>query len=97
MHEDNEFDRYGRTLLWIFEHILHTTLLSLLSLSSDYARRDRAKKLSATVRFITGQLIMFISIYYAPLYLALGRPHIITVISLSYLLFHFFDNNKKTF
>ncbi|RYR08264.1 hypothetical protein Ahy_B05g075857 isoform C [Arachis hypogaea] len=38
------------------------------------------KKLSATAGFITGQLIMFISIYYAPLHLALGRPHIITVI-----------------
>ncbi|RYR43450.1 hypothetical protein Ahy_A08g039861 isoform C [Arachis hypogaea] len=55
------------------------------------------KKLSATAGFITGQLIMFISIYYAPLHLALGRPHIITVIPLPYLLFHFFGNNKKNF
>ncbi|RYR41005.1 hypothetical protein Ahy_A09g046745 [Arachis hypogaea] len=43
------------------------------------------------------QLIMFISIYYAHLHLALGRPHIITVIPLLYLLFHFFGNNKKKF
>nr|YP_010517310.1 Ycf1 protein [Parkia timoriana]UXN45353.1 Ycf1 protein [Parkia timoriana] len=55
------------------------------------------KKVSATTGFITGQLMMFISIYYAPLHLALGRPHTITVIALPYLLFHFFCNNHKHF
>nr|QCL17975.1 hypothetical chloroplast RF19 [Geosiris aphylla] len=55
------------------------------------------KEVSATTGFITGQLIMFISIYYAPLHLALGRPHTITVIVLLYLLFHFFWNNHKNF
>ena len=53
------------------------------------------KKVSATTGFITGQLMMFISIYYAPLHLALGRPHTITVLALPYLLFHFFWNNNK--
>ena len=53
------------------------------------------KKVSATTGFITGQLMMFISIYYAPLHLALGRPHTITVIALPYLLFHFFCNNQN--
>nr|YP_009130088.1 hypothetical chloroplast RF19 [Campynema lineare]AJV88557.1 hypothetical chloroplast RF19 [Campynema lineare] len=53
------------------------------------------KEVSATTGFITGQLIMFISIYYAPLHLALGRPHTITVLVLPYLLFHFFWNNHK--
>nr|YP_010439720.1 Ycf1 protein [Viola betonicifolia]UTC33657.1 Ycf1 protein [Viola betonicifolia]UXO95085.1 Ycf1 protein [Viola betonicifolia] len=55
------------------------------------------KKISATTGFITGQLLMFISIYYAPLHLALGRPHTITVLALPYLLFHFFWNNHKHF
>nr|QYH50907.1 hypothetical chloroplast RF19 [Saussurea tanguensis] len=55
------------------------------------------KKVSATTGFITGQLIMFISIYYAPLHLALGRPHTITVLALPYLLFHFLCNNHKHF
>nr|YP_010513352.1 hypothetical protein Ycf1 [Centrosema coriaceum]UXL84923.1 hypothetical protein Ycf1 [Centrosema coriaceum] len=55
------------------------------------------KKISATTGFITGQLMMFISIYYAPLHLALGRPHTITVIALPYLLFQFFGNNHKNF
>nr|YP_010493664.1 Ycf1 protein [Lactuca dolichophylla]UWM96353.1 Ycf1 protein [Lactuca dolichophylla] len=55
------------------------------------------KKVSATTGFITGQLIMFISIYYAPLHLALGRPHTITVLALPYLLFHFFYNTHKHF
>nr|UTM94595.1 Ycf1 protein [Kerriothyrsus sp. 795] len=53
------------------------------------------KKVSATTGFIAGQLMMFISIYYAPLHLALGRPHTITVLALPYLLFHFFWNNHK--
>nr|UNA62968.1 hypothetical protein RF1 [Leea guineensis] len=55
------------------------------------------KKVSATTGFITGQLMMFISIYYAPLHLALGRPHTITVLALPYLLFHCFWNNHKHF
>ncbi|KAL0532663.1 hypothetical protein IC582_030682 [Cucumis melo] len=41
--------------------------------------------------------MMFISIYYAPLHLALGRPHTITVLALPYLLFYFFWNNHKHF
>nr|YP_010927835.1 Ycf1 protein [Cuphea arenarioides]WKK46798.1 Ycf1 protein [Cuphea arenarioides] len=55
------------------------------------------KKVSATTGFIAGQLMMLISIYYAPLHLALGRPHTITVLALPYLLFHFFWNNHKHF
>nr|YP_010758293.1 hypothetical chloroplast RF1 [Platanus orientalis]QWK41156.1 hypothetical chloroplast RF1 [Platanus x hispanica]WEW63656.1 hypothetical chloroplast RF1 [Platanus orientalis] len=55
------------------------------------------KEVSATTGFITGQLMMFISIYYAPLHLALGRPHTITVLVLPYLLFHFFWHNHKYF
>nr|YP_010724744.1 Ycf1 protein [Tigridia pavonia]WDW31957.1 Ycf1 protein [Tigridia pavonia] len=55
------------------------------------------KEVSATTGFITGQLMMFISIYYAPLHLALGRPHTITVLVLPYLLFHFFWSNQKNF
>nr|YP_009431445.1 hypothetical protein ycf1 [Anthericum ramosum]ASW26881.1 hypothetical protein ycf1 [Anthericum ramosum] len=55
------------------------------------------KEVSATTGFIMGQLMMFISIYYAPLHLALGRPHTITVLVLPYLLFHFFWNNHKNF
>ncbi|KAL5067662.1 hypothetical protein RYX36_018549 [Vicia faba] len=41
-------------------------------------------KISATTGFITGQLMMFISIYYAPLHLALSRPHTITVLTLPF-------------
>nr|QPP04873.1 Ycf1 protein [Asarum sieboldii]UAU40972.1 Ycf1 [Asarum heterotropoides var. seoulense]UAU40995.1 Ycf1 [Asarum heterotropoides var. seoulense]WRO36867.1 Ycf1 protein [Asarum chungbuensis]WRO36890.1 Ycf1 protein [Asarum chungbuensis] len=53
------------------------------------------KEVSATTGFITGQLMMFISIYYMPLHLALGRPHTITVLVLPYFIFHFFWNNHK--
>nr|YP_009486766.1 hypothetical protein RF1 [Piliostigma thonningii]AWB12989.1 hypothetical protein RF1 [Piliostigma thonningii] len=55
------------------------------------------KKVSAITGFITGQLIIFISIYYAPLHLALARPHTITFIAIPYLLFHFFWNNQKDY
>nr|YP_009967304.1 Ycf1 [Anthurium huixtlense]QIP53359.1 Ycf1 [Anthurium huixtlense] len=55
------------------------------------------KQISATTGFIMGQLMMFISIYYAPLHLALGKPHTITVLVLPYLLFHFLRNNNKNF
>ncbi|RYR72412.1 hypothetical protein Ahy_A02g006633 isoform B [Arachis hypogaea] len=69
---------------------LYYGFLSTFSIGPSYLFLLRArimqegteKKLSATAGFITGQLIMFISIYYAPLHLALGRPHIITVIPL---------------
>nr|YP_009669043.1 Ycf1 protein [Galphimia angustifolia]QCW94042.1 Ycf1 protein [Galphimia angustifolia] len=63
----------------------------------EEGERGTEKKVSATTGFITGQLVMFISIYYAPLHLALGRPHTITVLALPYLLFHFFWNNHKHF
>ncbi|KAM3301012.1 hypothetical protein P3S67_015512 [Capsicum chacoense] len=55
------------------------------------------KKVSAITGFIMGQLMIFISIYYAPLHLAMGRPHTINVLALPYLLFHFFWNNHKHF
>nr|YP_010829007.1 Ycf1 protein [Silene olgiana]YP_010829023.1 hypothetical chloroplast RF19 [Silene olgiana]WFF47122.1 Ycf1 protein [Silene olgiana]WFF47138.1 hypothetical chloroplast RF19 [Silene olgiana] len=55
------------------------------------------KKVAATTGFIMGQLMMFISIYYTPLHLALGRPHTITALVLPYFLFHFFSNNHKEF
>ncbi|KAK7234934.1 hypothetical protein RIF29_46532 [Crotalaria pallida] len=53
------------------------------------------KKISATTGFIGGQLMMFISLYYTPLHLALGRPYTIIVIALPYLFFHFFAKNHK--
>nr|YP_009868844.1 Ycf1 [Spatholobus pulcher]QKI32369.1 Ycf1 [Spatholobus pulcher] len=69
----------------------------LFLLRARLVEEGTEKKISATTGFITGQLIMFISIYYAPLHLALGRPHTITVIALPYLLFQFFANNHKNF
>nr|YP_010622182.1 Ycf1 [Artemisia santonicum]WBF92081.1 Ycf1 [Artemisia santonicum] len=69
----------------------------LFLLRAHVMEEGNEKKVSATTGFITGQLIMFISIYYAPLHLALGRPHTITVLALPYLLFHFFCNNHKHF
>ncbi|XP_059664048.1 uncharacterized mitochondrial protein AtMg00370-like [Cornus florida] len=72
-------------------------LFLLRARAMEEGKEGTEKKVSATTGFITGQLMMFISIYYAPLHLALGRPHTITVLSLPYLLFHFFWNNHKHF
>nr|UFJ43525.1 hypothetical chloroplast RF1 [Koelreuteria bipinnata] len=69
----------------------------LFLLRARVMEKGTEKKVSATTGFIAGQLMMFISIYYAPLHLALGRPHTITVLALPYLLFHFFWNNHKHF
>nr|YP_010305377.1 hypothetical chloroplast RF1 [Dendrobium sinominutiflorum]ULU19139.1 hypothetical chloroplast RF1 [Dendrobium sinominutiflorum] len=69
----------------------------LLLLRARVMEEGTEKEVSATTGFIAGQLMMFISIYYAPLHLALGRPHTITVLVLPYLLFHFFWNNHKNF
>nr|YP_010532607.1 hypothetical protein RF1 [Dictyosperma album]UXX43520.1 hypothetical protein RF1 [Dictyosperma album] len=70
---------------------------SLFLLRARVMEEGTEKEVSATTGFITGQLMMFISIYYAPLHLALGRPHTITVLVLPYLLFHFFWKNHKNF
>nr|QPZ49567.1 hypothetical protein ACSCB111 [Aconitum scaposum var. vaginatum] len=67
----------------------------LFLLRARVMKEGTEKEVSATTGFIAGQLMMFISIYYAPLHLALGRPHTITALVLPYLLFHFFWNNHK--
>ncbi|XP_057527625.1 protein TIC 214-like [Amaranthus tricolor] len=72
-------------------------LFLLRSQVMEEGEEGTEKKVSATTGFIMGQLMMFISIYYTPLHLALGRPHTITVLALPYLLFHFFWNNHKHF
>nr|QRG01088.1 hypothetical protein RF1 [Satyrium nepalense var. ciliatum] len=84
---------------------LYYGFLTTFSIGPSYLFLLRARvmeegteeEVSATTGFIAGQLMMFISIYYAPLHLALGRPHTITVLVLPYLLFHFFWNNHKNF
>ncbi|KAG4111806.1 hypothetical protein ERO13_D13G124850v2 [Gossypium hirsutum] len=87
---------------------LYYGFLTTLSLGPSYIFLLRArvmeereegteKRVSATTGFIAGQLMMFISIYYVPLHLALGKSHTITVLALPYLLFHFFWNNHKDF
>nr|YP_010006502.1 Ycf1 [Mitostemma brevifilis]YP_010006515.1 Ycf1 [Mitostemma brevifilis]QNR05177.1 Ycf1 [Mitostemma brevifilis]QNR05190.1 Ycf1 [Mitostemma brevifilis] len=55
------------------------------------------KKVSATTGFIMGQLVIFISTYYAPLHLALGRSHTITVLALAYFVFHFYWNSNEDY
>nr|UJI65759.1 Ycf1 protein [Corydalis fangshanensis] len=69
----------------------------LLLLRVRVMEEGSEKDVSSITGFLMGQLIMFISIYYAPLYLALGRPHTITILGLLYLLVYFFWRNEKDF
>nr|YP_009747721.1 Ycf1 protein [Lecanorchis kiusiana]QII89401.1 Ycf1 protein [Lecanorchis kiusiana] len=82
---------------------LYYGFLTTLSIGPSYIFILRARimeegterEVSATTGFIVGQLVMFISIYYMPLHLALDRPHTITFLGLPYLLFNFFCNNQQ--
>uniref|UniRef100_UPI0030FF1AE4 Ycf1 protein n=1 Tax=Dactylicapnos scandens TaxID=1406284 RepID=UPI0030FF1AE4 len=69
----------------------------LLLLRTRFMEEGSEKDVSATTGFLMGQLIMFISIYYAPLHLALGSPHTITMLGLLYLLSYFFWRNDQEF
>nr|AIJ28322.1 hypothetical chloroplast RF19 [Trifolium semipilosum] len=80
---------------------LYYGFLSTFSIGPSYLFLIRARvmeegpetEISATTGFITGQLVMFISIYYAPFHLALSRPHTITALTLPYLFFNFVHKN----
>nr|YP_010173545.1 hypothetical chloroplast RF1 [Medicago coronata]QSJ48724.1 hypothetical chloroplast RF1 [Medicago coronata] len=77
--------------------------LTTFSIAPSYLFLIRARvmdegtetEIAATTGFITGQLMMFVSIYYAPFHLALIRPHTITVLILPYLFFNFIYQNDK--
>nr|YP_010727035.1 Ycf1 [Filipendula palmata]YP_010727195.1 Ycf1 [Filipendula intermedia]YP_010727435.1 Ycf1 [Filipendula angustiloba]WDZ66633.1 Ycf1 [Filipendula palmata]WDZ66793.1 Ycf1 [Filipendula intermedia]WDZ67033.1 Ycf1 [Filipendula angustiloba] len=75
----------------------------LLLIGTRYLEKESGKEgdekiAAATIGFVIGQLIIFISIYYEPLHLALGNPHTITVLALPSLFFNFFwYNNRDVF
>nr|UCU07100.1 hypothetical chloroplast RF19 [Cycas maconochiei subsp. viridis] len=45
--------------------------------------------------YITGQLIVFLSMYYSPIYTVLGKPHAITLLVVPYMFLHCFHTNEK--
>nr|YP_010513695.1 hypothetical protein Ycf1 [Cratylia mollis]UXL85266.1 hypothetical protein Ycf1 [Cratylia mollis] len=67
----------------------------LFLIQARVMEEETEKKISATTGFIMGQLMMFISIYYVPFHLALGRPHTITTIAILYLFFQLLGNSDK--
>uniref|UniRef100_UPI0030FE9D4D Ycf1 n=1 Tax=Keteleeria hainanensis TaxID=418983 RepID=UPI0030FE9D4D len=44
---------------------------------------------------ITGQLIVFLSMYYSPIYAALWKPHAITLLVVPYMFFRFYQISKE--
>nr|YP_009138505.1 hypothetical chloroplast RF19 [Lathyrus graminifolius]AIK20723.1 hypothetical chloroplast RF19 [Lathyrus graminifolius] len=82
---------------------LYYGVLTTASIGPSYLFLIRARvmekgsetEIAATTGFITGRLMMFISIYYGPLHLALNRPHTLTFLTLPYLLFNYVHKNDK--
>nr|YP_009046865.1 hypothetical chloroplast RF19 [Trifolium subterraneum]AID67350.1 hypothetical chloroplast RF19 [Trifolium subterraneum] len=80
---------------------LYYGFLSSLSIGPSYLFLIRARimeegpetEIAATTGFITGQFMMFMSIYYVPFHLALIRPHTVTVLTVPYLFFNFIHKN----
>nr|YP_009235674.1 Ycf1 [Cynanchum auriculatum]AMD38515.1 Ycf1 [Cynanchum auriculatum] len=54
------------------------------------------KKAAAIAGFYTGRLVVFGSIIFMPMHLALGRPHTMIAIVVPYLCIHFFWNNFRS-
>nr|AIK20874.1 hypothetical chloroplast RF19 [Lathyrus japonicus] len=82
---------------------LYYGFLTTASIGPSYLFLIRARvmekgsetEIAATTGFITGRLMMFISIYYGPLHLALNRPHTLTFLTLPYLFFNYVHKNDK--
>nr|YP_009673822.1 Ycf1 protein [Cuscuta bonafortunae]QDF46536.1 Ycf1 protein [Cuscuta bonafortunae] len=79
---------------------LYYGFLTALALKTSYilllramVRENPNNKAAAITGLILGQLGRLLSIYYAPLYIVLGRPHTLTVLTLIYFLVNLFGNN----
>nr|YP_010759946.1 Ycf1 protein [Cuscuta macrocephala]WEY29874.1 Ycf1 protein [Cuscuta macrocephala] len=66
---------------------------SILLLIHAMVRQNPNQKTAAIAGLILGRLGEFLSIYYAPLYIAFGRPYTLTVLTLIYFLVNLFGNN----
>nr|YP_009138430.1 hypothetical chloroplast RF19 [Lathyrus davidii]AIK20648.1 hypothetical chloroplast RF19 [Lathyrus davidii] len=82
---------------------LYYGFLTTASIGPSYLFLIRARvmekgsetEIAATTGFITGRLMMFISIYYGPFHLALNKPHTLTFLTLPYLFFNYVHKNDK--
>nr|YP_009141464.1 hypothetical chloroplast RF19 [Lathyrus tingitanus]AIL55990.1 hypothetical chloroplast RF19 [Lathyrus tingitanus] len=82
---------------------LYYGFLSTASIGPSYLFLIRARvmekgsetEIAATTGFLTGRVMMFISIYYAPLHLSLNRPHTLTYLTIPYLFFNYVYKNNQ--
>nr|QFG71100.1 Ycf1 protein [Mammillaria supertexta] len=63
----------------------------------EEGEKEIEKEVSAATGFIVGQLLIFVSIYYTPLHLALGGPHTITFLVPFCLLLLYYRYNSENF
>nr|QTI91351.1 hypothetical chloroplast RF1 [Ferocactus latispinus] len=59
----------------------------------EEGEKEIEKEVSAATGFLVGQLLMFVSVYYTPLHLALSGPHTITFLVPCYLLLLYYWYN----
>nr|YP_009758364.1 hypothetical chloroplast RF19 [Vavilovia formosa]QIN90170.1 hypothetical chloroplast RF19 [Vavilovia formosa] len=102
-------DFLGRICLKVLNSALGIGLyygfLTSFSIGPSYIFLIRARvmekgsetEIAATTGFITGRAMLFLSIYYAPLHLALNRPHTVISLIAPYLFFHFLYKNNEHF
>ncbi|RXH86115.1 hypothetical protein DVH24_017168 [Malus domestica] len=86
---NNQFVRYGQTLFeFLNTFSIGPSYLFLLRAGvMEEVKEGTKKKVLATTDFVTGQLLIFISIYYVPLHLALDNNcHSFTIFFVSFLL-----------
>nr|AXY95843.1 hypothetical chloroplast RF19 [Pisum sativum subsp. elatius]QTC07690.1 hypothetical chloroplast RF19 [Pisum sativum subsp. elatius] len=85
---------------------LYYGFLTTIAIGPSYVLLIRARvmekegsetEIAATTGFITGRLMIFISIYYTPLHLALNRPHTVSFLLVPYLFFYFLYHNDNHF
>ena len=55
------------------------------------------RHIASITGFVVGQLMMFVSIFYLPMHLALSQPHTICILVLLYLFFHFSSYKNEDF
>nr|YP_010760422.1 Ycf1 protein [Cuscuta nevadensis]WEY30401.1 Ycf1 protein [Cuscuta nevadensis] len=79
---------------------LYYGFLTAFALKTSYilliramVRENLNQKAAAITGLILGQLGQLLSIYYAPFYIAFGRPYTLTVLTLIYFLVNLFGNN----
>nr|YP_007476398.1 Ycf1 [Trithuria inconspicua]YP_007476418.1 Ycf1 [Trithuria inconspicua]CCJ32565.1 Ycf1 [Trithuria inconspicua]CCJ32585.1 Ycf1 [Trithuria inconspicua] len=67
----------------------------LFFIRSILIKKTDKEEVAAVTGFVVGNLIVFMAIYFLPIHVALGRPHVFTLLPLPYLCSHYFFLSAK--